>query len=156
MRRWLIVAATVVMTGAIVGMVAGRQPPGIFAAASAAHGPMPSIDSGTRPVRTPSLTAPPQPSTVPAPFEQNFAHGAPTLAPLPSPTALHAVAAHIDGCDHNYGRPGQCVPWTFPPGTTDRCEWLLAHGLAALPVVGTDRLNLDANDDGIACGHVDA
>ncbi|GGK37647.1 hypothetical protein GCM10011591_06590 [Nocardia camponoti] len=63
----------------------------------------------------------------------------------------------VDGCDHRYGTAGQCVPWTFPAGIKDkeRCDWLGKRGLASLKLVGEDRLNLDRNRDGIACGKGD-
>jgi hypothetical protein len=58
---------------------------------------------------------------------------------------------NIDGCDHGYGEPTQCIPWTFPPGTTDKCVWLTAHGFGAVRVLGTDRHHLDPDGDGLAC-----
>jgi hypothetical protein len=100
-----------------------------------------------------SATAPP--AVGPAePHVQAFAQqpGVSALPPLPSPTGSHPVEAHIDGCDRNYGTPAQCVPWTFPAGTTDVCGWLAAHGFGPLAVVGTDRQGLDRDADGIACG----
>ncbi|MFI6481680.1 hypothetical protein ACIBH1_27385 [Nonomuraea sp. NPDC050663] len=63
------------------------------------------------------------------------------------------VPPHVDGCDHAYGSPDQCVPWTFPErGGADRCGWLERHGLRPLPVHGRDRHRLDPNGDRIACG----
>jgi hypothetical protein len=58
---------------------------------------------------------------------------------------------NIDGCDHGYGERTQCIPWTFPPGTTDKCAWLKAHGFEAVKVLGTDRHHLDPDGDGLAC-----
>ncbi|MET8012655.1 galactose oxidase early set domain-containing protein [Streptomyces sp. NPDC005271] len=62
-----------------------------------------------------------------------------------------------DGCDHTYGRAGQCVPWTFPRGLarTHRCEWLLVRGYGAMKTHGRDRHRLDRNRDGTACGRGD-
>jgi hypothetical protein len=61
------------------------------------------------------------------------------------------MPANADGCDHNYGSVTQCVPWTFPPGTSDKCAWLHAHGLTPLKVVGVDRQSLDPDGDRVAC-----
>jgi hypothetical protein len=76
----------------------------------------------------------------------------PPRPPQPSPTAPLVVPVNIDGCDHSYGRPGQCVPWTFPAGVRNKCAWLRQHGYGRLAVVGTDRLRLDSNRDKVACG----
>jgi hypothetical protein len=87
------------------------------------------------------------------PFIQSFA-GQPGVAPLkalPSPKQTISVAANIDGCDHAYGLPTQCVPWTFPAGTTDKCAWLAEHGYTKLRVVAADRQKLDPDGDKIAC-----
>jgi hypothetical protein len=62
-----------------------------------------------------------------------------------------------DGCDHNYGVAGQCVPANFPPGVTsvtDKCAWLHQHGFTgSIPIApgGVDRQGLDPNHDGLAC-----
>ncbi|MFE5284354.1 hypothetical protein ACFRAQ_05195 [Nocardia sp. NPDC056611] len=101
--------------------------------------------------------APAQPQ-VPAPHVNEFAQhpAAPAQRPAP-PTDKAPVAESVDGCDHAYGTPGQCVPWNFPPRTHDRCAWLRDHGLTSLPLVGKrDRHNLDRNKDGTACGPGDS
>jgi hypothetical protein len=67
-----------------------------------------------------------------------------------------AVPVNVDGCDHDYGLASQCVPTTYPPGVTDRCAWLLAHGYGPLPIVGADRQQLDTDHNGIACDPGDA
>ena len=87
------------------------------------------------------------------PFVQSFAEqpGVPAQRPLPSPTSTHYVRPNVDGCDHNYGAITQCVPWTFPAGTADKCAWLAGHGFEQLRVVGTDRQKLDRDGNGIAC-----
>ena len=77
--------------------------------------------------------------------------GGPLRTPGP-PLAGVTIPAGVDGCDHAYGVANQCVPWSFPPGTANLCGWLAAHGLADLPVHGSDRHALDTNRDGIACG----
>jgi hypothetical protein len=87
------------------------------------------------------------------PFVQNFAGqpGVKPLKPLPSPTETHFVRPNVDGCDHNYGTVTQCVPWTFPPGTTDKCAWLAAHGFEKLKVAAADRQELDPDGNKVAC-----
>lgn len=59
------------------------------------------------------------------------------------------------GCDHNYGEPAQCVPWTFPDGIAeyaDKCLWLELNGFTGdLRVVGADRQRLDPDGNDIAC-----
>jgi hypothetical protein len=84
-------------------------------------------------------------STSPEPPAQPS--GASTVAPRPVPPMIDA-----DGCDRRYGSPSQCIPKTFPAGTTDKCRWLFDRGYGALPVHGEDRHGLDANRDGTACG----
>jgi hypothetical protein len=92
-----------------------------------------------------------------APHVQPFAlrlGGRPALGPLARPSKV-PVAPQIDGCDHDYGVNGQCVPWTFPPGVAAtaaaRCGWLAVHGMHGLKVRGTDRLGLDPRHRGVAC-----
>jgi hypothetical protein len=94
----------------------------------------------------------------PAPFVQAFAQqsGAERSTARPTPTGTVSIPVNIDGCDHDYGGIGICVPWTFPAGVTDRCGWLRAQGFGPLAVVGTDRLSLDTNHDRVACGQGDA
>jgi hypothetical protein len=95
----------------------------------------------------------PAASVSPAPFIQTFA-AQPGVRPQPaltSPTATLAVKADVDGCDHAYGTKTQCVPATFPPGVTDKCAWLAAHGFVDLKVVGADDQHLDPDKNGIAC-----
>ncbi len=91
------------------------------------------------------------PGTVTTPFVQNFGPLASPAAPLASPTAPEAFQVG-DGCDHGYGDVNQCVPTRFPPGVTDGCAWLKSHGFGPLVVHGEDRLGLDRNRDGVACG----
>jgi hypothetical protein len=112
----------------------------------------PSISPSPRPP-APTVTVAPAPVAAAEPFVQTFADqpGVRPLPKLPSPTATLHQPVNIDGCDHGYGERTQCVPWTFPPGTTDKCAWLAAHGFDAVPVVGKDRHHLDPDGDGIAC-----
>ncbi|GID93119.1 hypothetical protein ACFQFC_05380 [Amorphoplanes digitatis] len=119
--------------------------------------PAPATTSGAAAAPPPSPTTPaprsPATSATAGPFVQTFAQqpGVRPQRPLPSPTATHHVPANVDGCDHNYGTITQCVPWTFPDGTTDRCAWLAGHGFERLRVVGEDRQKLDSDGNKIAC-----
>ena len=72
----------------------------------------------------------------------------PSLAP---PTTPVAQPITVDGCDHDYGTPNQCVPITYPAGVGNRCAWLIAHGFGPMKVVGTDAEHLDSDHNGIAC-----
>ncbi|MEU4219701.1 hypothetical protein AB0F10_30685, partial [Actinoplanes sp. NPDC026623] len=111
----------------------------------------PAAPERTAPERTVPEPAPAAPTA--APFVQSFAQlpGVPPQRPLPSPTGTHYVPSNVDGCDHNYGTITQCVPWTFPAGTADRCAWLTAHGFEELRVAGGDRQKLDEDGNGVAC-----
>lgn len=112
--------------------------------------PLPANATGRSGVQATST-----PAGIPPPYVQTFAQQsvAPPTTPYPIPTGAVSVAPNIDGCDHDYrGMAGACVPWTFPAGVTDRCGWLRARGFPPLTVTGTDRLGLDANHDGVACG----
>ena len=130
------------------------------AAPAAAATPTESVEpaagdttSASRPPAAPSA-APTTASPAPAePFVQSFARqpGVRPLKPVPSPTATLKVPVTIDGCDHAYGAATQCVPWTFPVGTTDKCAWLAEHGFVDVRVVGADRQKLDPDGDKIAC-----
>ena len=122
---------------------------------SSPSGPVPAppsaASSSVAPATRAETTAPA--TAVAEPFVQSFANqpGVKPLKPLPSPKSTFSVAANVDGCDHAYGLPTQCIPWTFPPGTTDKCAWLAAHGFTKLPVVAADRQKLDLDGDRIAC-----
>jgi hypothetical protein len=62
------------------------------------------------------------------------------------------VPANVDGCDHDYGNTGQCVPWKIEGSTTAaRCDWLTAHGFGPLKVHAKDRQHLDTDGNGTAC-----
>jgi hypothetical protein len=121
--------------------------PGLTAAASAS----PSVPPTAPATAVPSPAAPGGP--VAEPFVQNYA-GQPGVKPLkalPSPTGTHFVRPNVDGCDHNYGEITQCVPWTFPKGTEDKCAWLAERGFKNLKVAAADRQKLDPDGNRIAC-----
>ncbi|BCY10264.1 hypothetical protein [Actinoplanes sp. L3-i22] len=90
----------------------------------------------------------------PAPFVQTFAAqpGRTRIRPGKSPRTPVKVAPTVDGCDRNYGTTAQCVPLTYPKGTSDRCAWLKAHGFTGLKVVAKDPQKLDPDRNRIACG----
>jgi hypothetical protein len=141
-------------TTAAPGSPASAQAPmtaPAFASGSASGGPAPVPAAGSPPV--PASPLPPPAPTRPGPHAQPFAGqpGAVVRSAQPSPTAPRPVEVDLDGCDHDYGTAGQCVPWTFPAGVSDRCGWLRAHGFGPLAVVGTDRLGLDTDHNGVAC-----
>jgi hypothetical protein len=142
----LALAGLPLVDAAVVGSVASGQPArsGRPGAARSTFQP-PGFATGAR--RADQVTGP-------APYVQDF--GSPSegarAGPAASPTVTISARANLDGCDHAYGTAGQCVPWTFPAGVSDRCGWLHAHNFGALPIHGPDRLGLDPNHDGIACG----
>ncbi|NJC72539.1 hypothetical protein HC031_22875 [Planosporangium thailandense] len=154
------------VSGASVSGVSSGASPGVVGRAGAAALPaggsaprhQPKFRPASRPQSRPQSEGQsgPQPP-VPAPYVHPFADQSdvPTEAAAPSAGVVYSEAAEVDGCDHNYGVPGQCVPWNFPPGVTDRCAWLVEHGLGAVTVSGRDRQRLDTNRDGVACGHGD-
>jgi len=126
-------------------------------ATSAAPSPDAKPDQATEsPDAEPNAKPDAVPAASAAPFVQHFADG-PTASPLPkqkSPTAPLKVSAFVDGCDHNYGSPTQCVPLVFPGGVTGvegKCAWLAAHGFTSVIVAGRDSQGLDTDGDGLAC-----
>ena len=59
---------------------------------------------------------------------------------------------HIDGCDHDYGAPDQCVPWSIPGATPQaKCAWLQSNGFGPLAVLGKNRQHLPEDAKGDAC-----
>jgi hypothetical protein len=160
----LIGATAVIGTLDAVGTIdVGNLAADVVAAPSGNGTPAPAGTAPAgEPVAKPSGTASPGASTPaaakpkwvqPAPFVQPFAR-APRAAPR-RPGARKAnpvMPKGFDGCDHSYGKTQQCVPWSFPPGVTDKCAWLAAHGLKAFTIKTTDRHTLDTTKDGIACG----
>ena len=95
-------------------------------------------------------------SAAPAPYVMNFDGGAVPAgkarvvrnksdAPIKEPV-------NIDGCDHDYGVPGQCIPWHIPASSPQAaCAWLKANGFGPLKVYGTNRQNLPENSAGYVC-----
>jgi hypothetical protein len=118
-------------------------PPSAAATTRAAPGPPSAADK--------RATAMPAVSARPHLQPYALALGGALHPPLASPTTPVAQPITVDGCDHDYGTPNQCVPITYPAGVTDRCAWLLAHGFGPMKVVGTDTEHLDIDHNGIAC-----
>ncbi|GAA0806203.1 galactose oxidase early set domain-containing protein [Spirilliplanes yamanashiensis] len=87
-----------------------------------------------------------------APRVHDFAAtpGARAAARVPVPKGA-AVAGGFDGCDRDYGDPGQCVPRRLPAEVTDACAWLRERDYLPLTVRGRDALGLDRDRDGRAC-----
>jgi hypothetical protein len=171
-RRRLITRAAIVAAAvaAVVGIVlltvlGGQSSPTTWsgstmgshsAAAPAAMGappssnPRPSTMATTR--AAPGSPARANPASA-GPHLQPYALalGGAVHPPLASPTTPVVQPITVDGCDHDYGTPSQCVPLTYPAGVADRCAWLLAHGFGPMKVVGTDSEHLDIDHNGIAC-----
>lgn len=132
---------------------------GLLAADHRAPPSVPPVPFGGTTVLEPARVVPPDRPATGAPPRTAAPHGpelarTPTtrpLAPAPSPTTRVRTDPHLDGCDRDYGTPIQCLPWTFPPGVTDRCAWLRERGLAPIRVVGVDRHGLDTDHNGQAC-----
>lgn len=62
------------------------------------------------------------------------------------------VPWNVDGCDHDYGTPNQCVPWQIPAsGPQADCAWLRSMGFGPLKVYGTNRQHLPENAEGYVC-----
>jgi hypothetical protein len=74
------------------------------------------------------------------------AHKVLPRVPVPVP-----LGNDIDGCNHDYGEPGQCVPRHLPPGQTNWCSYLASHRLAHVKVHGRDSLGLDPGHIGLTC-----
>jgi hypothetical protein len=146
-RRRLITRAAIAaavaasLTGIALGTAASTNPPPSLVATA---GRAPGRRSGG-----PVAAA----VSAPGPHVQPFAlapRGA-VHAPLASPATPVAQPITVDGCDHDYGTPNQCVPVTYPAGVGNRCAWLIAHGFGPMKIIGTDTERLDIDHNRIAC-----
>jgi len=148
---WVLAAAGYQPDSPPAALLASASP-SVSPSAAAPSAPALSASAAPAPTTRPSSSSPAAAATV-GPFVQTFADqpGVRPQPALPSPTATLPIRANIDGCDRNYGSVSQCVPWIFPPGTTDKCAWLAAHGFKDLPIVGSDRQHLDPDGNGTAC-----
>jgi hypothetical protein len=99
----------------------------------------------------PAATALPDQAAA-GPHVHDFAAGpgAPTSKRASVPNTV-SVSGGFDGCDRDYGTPGQCVPAKLPAGAAGACAWLRQHEYLPLSVRGEDRLKLDRDRDGRAC-----
>jgi hypothetical protein len=53
------------------------------------------------------------------------------VAAKPGTPTSPAVDFPADGCDHDYGKPDQCIPWGLPEGLKDlkaKCAYLMPDG----------------------------
>ena len=157
-------AVPLVLVVAVVGMLiaGGGDGAGRWLAGSSetapADAPAGESGGGSNPDAADDRPGSTGPVETPPPYVNNFAEqpGVRPNAPLPSPTADVDVDEGIDGCDHAYGDRSVCVPWVFPDGVTDKCEWLREHDFKPLEITGgRDRHGLDRNGDGTACGSGD-
>jgi hypothetical protein len=92
------------------------------------------------------LNAAPAPDV---PLADNHLTGGQGAVVKPTPVK---IGWNEDGCDHDYGAPNQCVPWTIPGSTSQaKCAWLKSNGFGPLAVVGTNRQHLTENAQGAVC-----
>ena len=81
-------------------------------------------------------------NAAPAQHVMLFDNGLTGHAADAKPTAPK-VAWNVDGCDHDYGSPNQCVPWQIPAASPQAdCAWLRSNGFGPLKIVGTNRQHL--------------
>ena len=93
-------------------------------------------------------------SAAPAPYVPSFDSGtAPKTRIVKNKRNIPVKEpVNIDGCDHDYGAPGQCVPWQIPASSPQAaCAWLRANGFGPLKVYGTNRQHLPENSAGYVC-----
>jgi len=98
--------------------------------------------------------SPSQSSATPAPYVPSFGGSVPAgrTRVLKNRDVPIKEPVNIDGCDHDYGSPGQCVPWQIPASSPQAaCAWLKANGFGPLKVYGTNRQNLPENSAGYVC-----
>jgi hypothetical protein len=113
---------------------------------------------GTDPPTDENATVPPEsaPSEEPTvrPYATALTGREYKVDPTRTQPAKNQLPPYATGCDYDYGKPPQCVPWTFPPEVEtvqDRCDWLKDQGFKTITVRGKDRHGLDADKNGIAC-----
>lgn len=83
--------------------------------------------------------------------DQSSHHGGTHTSSDPSQTGLGTNGCYID-----YGIQGeQCLPAHAATNGTLTCEGVRQHFATGIKITGTDRFNLDTNQDNIACGNGD-
>jgi hypothetical protein len=93
----------------------------------------------------PAAAAPPTSDA--QPYVRDFANqlSGDVKQPLPS-AEPYSYGPTVDGCDHDYGVRGECVPYNFPPGVANtpaaKCAWLATQKFRNLEVPGQDRHKL--------------
>jgi hypothetical protein len=117
-----------------------------------------AVDTGAPLTAVPPVAVPspprPAPQAAPKPIEPPAAPspaGQPTKPRTPFPWDI-SLLEDLGGCDNAYLTGGVCVPWRLPLNVPNTCEWLRQFGVTDIQVHGRDRLRLDVNLDGIACG----
>ena len=91
-------------------------------------------------------------SAAPAPHVLTFGKDANKVVTDVKPGAVAVKEPwNIDGCDHDYGTPNQCVPWAIPVPASKACAWLESMGFGPLQVVGKNRQHLPENAQGYVC-----
>lgn len=71
--------------------------------------------------------------------------------------ATRAAGVTSGGCAVGYGTPGvQCLPARGPGNTALTCAYVRTLFPAGIAVTGVDRLRLDTDSDGVACGASDS
>lgn len=79
-------------------------------------------------------------NAAPAPDVQVYSRG-PAIQATDVPHTVNLP--HVDGCDRDYGKANQCVPWNIPASSPKAdCAWLKSNGFGPLQVVGTNRQDL--------------
>ena len=90
-------------------------------------------------------------NAAPAQHVMLFDNGLTGYAADAKPTAPK-VAWNVDGCDHDYGSPNQCVPWQIPGSTgAARCAWLESMGFGSVKLSGANRQDLPEDAQGYVC-----
>ncbi|XVS64154.1 excalibur calcium-binding domain-containing protein [Actinosynnema sp. CA-299493] len=168
--------ALLLATGALVALALTVNEPRPVEARQVHSGPVePGVLSATytttleiaRPTTVPVLVPPPAQrpvppitsativTTVPAVAVTTTSEQLPPQVGTPAPSATSTRPSWGDNCDFSYVTDGACVPWRFPRGVSQPCEWLYEQGVRRIEVVGWDRHRLDRDRDGIACERAD-
>lgn len=157
MRRvGLIVAGVAVVAALIVGVfvLGGNDGGGAKSDATPVAAPL----EDTRPPADENATVPPEsaPSEKPTvkPYASALTGREYKVNPTRTQPAKNQLPPYATGCDYDYGKAPQCVPWVFPPEVEtvqDRCDWLADQGFKTIAARGKDRHGLDADKNGIAC-----
>jgi hypothetical protein len=157
-RVALIVAGITVVGALIVGVFLFRGGDAGSGEAKGSPSPVAAVLEDTRPPADDNATVPPvsAPSEEPTvkPYATALTGREYKVDPTRTQPAKNQLPPYATGCDYDYGKAPQCIPWNFPPEVEtvqDKCDWLTDQGFKAIAVRGKDRHGLDANKNGIAC-----